>query len=198
MSKGAQTRLAILDHALDLSSEAGLDGLTIGVLAKRMAMSKSGLYAHFDSKQRLQVDVLDRAAARFVDAVIAPALKEARGLPRIERLFALWLQWGQHEFTGGCPFIAAASEFDDRPGPVRDALRGHLHDLLGAIERAATIARDEGHFRADLDVSQFAYEFWATLVAFQHYKRLLGNRDSTDRAALAFSGLLDRSAAASS
>lgn len=193
MSKGEQTRSTILHHALDLASEVGLEAVTFGVLAKRTGLSKSGLYAHFDSKESLQCAVLDSAAARFVDVVVSPALKQPRGIPRLERLFELWLKWGNDELTGGCPLAAAATDFDDRPGPVRDHLVGHIKDLLEMVSRAARIAVDEGHFAADLDTTQFAYEFWGALLAQQHFRRLLADPQADARAERAFRRLLDRS-----
>jgi AcrR family transcriptional regulator len=193
MGKGEATRQAILDQALDLSSEVGLEGLTFGVLAKLTKMSKSGLYAHFDSKESLQCQVLDNAAARFIDAVIAPMLKQPRGLPRIEMMYERWMLWETEEFSGGCPIMAAASDFEDRAGPVRDHLKKHLEDMLGSIARAASIAVEEGHFRPDLDVEQFAYEVWGQLLAYQPYRRLLGRPQARSRAEKAFRGLIDAS-----
>lgn len=193
MGKGANTRHTILNQALDLSSEVGLEGLTFGVLAKLMGMSKSGLYAHFDSKESLQCDVLDTAAARFVDVVLSPALKEPRGLPRVKKLFEMWLKWENEQLTGGCLFVAAATEFDDRPGPVRETLIGHLRDMLGGVARAARIAVEEGHFHPDLDPEQFSFEFWAVLLAHQHYRRLLHFPDARQRANRAFNSLIERS-----
>lgn len=190
MSKGRLTRHWILDTALDLSSELGLDGLTFGVLAKRAGMSKSGLYAHFKSKESLQQDVLAAAAARFIDVVLSPSLKQPRGLPRLETMFSRWLRWAVAEFSGGCLFMAAATEFDDRHGPVQDALKGYLRDMLGAIARAARIAVEEGHVAPSLDVEQFAYEFWGVLLAHQHYQRLLGEQDADARASRAFRSLI--------
>lgn len=173
MSKGEDTRGAILRQALDLSSELGLEGLTVGLLAKRVGMSKSGLYAHFGSKEELQCAVLDAAAAHFVDAVVAPALKEPRGLPRVKALFERWVAWGTEGLSGGCPFVAAAVELDDRPGPVRDRLVAHLRDVLGTIARGAQISVEEGHFREDLDVEQFAFGFWGIVLATHHFARLM-------------------------
>ncbi len=147
MSKGNETRNAILRQALDLSTEVGLEGLSVGVLAKQVGMSKSGLYAHFESKEDLQSQVLDAAAALFVDLVVVPALKKPRGLPRVQALFDRWLDWATREHSGGCPFIAAATEFDDREGPVRETLVSHLRDVTGTIARAAGIGLVEGHFR---------------------------------------------------
>ncbi|MEM9292517.1 MAG: TetR/AcrR family transcriptional regulator [Acidobacteriota bacterium] len=186
MSKGRETRQAILYRAVDLTSQVGLEGLSIGVLAKRAGMSKSGLYAHFGSKEELQREVLDAAADRFVDVVMAPAFREPRGLPRVERLFELWMWWGTQELSGGCPFVAAASDFEDRLGPVRDHLIVHLDDLLKEVAKTAQIAIDEGHFRPDLDVQQFAYEFWALVVVHQHYSKLFGYPRANERARAAF------------
>jgi AcrR family transcriptional regulator len=197
MTKGDDTRGAILERALDLSTQVGLEGLTIGALAKDMGMSKSGLFAHFASKEDLQVQVLDAAAARFVEDVVAPALRAPRGLPRLEVLFAGWLDWATRALTGGCPFVSAATEFDDRAGPVHDRLVIHLQAVFGFIARAAGIAVAEGHCRPDLDLEQFVFEFWAILLSFHHFARLLRRDDARARAGHAFSQLLRRSAASS-
>lgn len=190
MGKAHETRSAILHQALDLASEIGLEGLTIGNLAKRVGMSKSGLYAHFDSKEDLQSQVLDIAAARVAEVVVARALRHPRGLPRVQALFDLWIDWGTREFSGGCPFIAAAAEFDDRGGPVRDRLVAHLNNAFATIGRAAQISIDEGHFRPDLDVDQFAFDFWATVLGYHHYARLLRRGDARLRAQQAFQTIL--------
>lgn len=190
MSKGEDTRRSILQQALDLSSEVGLEGLTFGALAKRVGMSKSGLYAHFASKEDLQCKVLDAAAARFVDLVISRVLKQPRGRARVEALYKLWISWGTVELSGGCPFIAAATEYDDRPGPVRDRVVAHLRDVLGTIARAAAISAEEGHFRADLDVDQFAFEFWSILLGLHLYARLGLSGDARARADRAFANLI--------
>ncbi len=197
MDKGEATRNAILRQALDLSSEVGLEGLTIGMLAKRMGMSKSGLYAHFQSKEEMQSQVLDAAADRFTAAVLSRALKRPRGVPRLRRLFELWLDWISGALSGGCPFVAAATELDDRSGPVRDTLVGHQRGLLDTVAHAARISVQEGHFSADLDVDQFAFELWGILLGYHHYARLIRSDDARSRATGAFEGLLIRSAAAS-
>lgn len=193
MSKGKETRNHILRQALDLSSEVGLEGLTIGALAKRVGMSKSGLYAHFESKEDLQNRVLNAAAERFVDAVLAQAIKRPRGLPRVQALFQRWLEWATEELSGGCPFIAAATEFDDRPGPVRDQLVAHIRDVPKSIARAAQISIEEGHFRDDLDADQFAFEFWGILLAYHNYARLMRRDDARKRASQAFENLIQNS-----
>jgi len=194
VSKGEQTRRAILSDALAEASVRGLDGLTIGSLAKRMGMSKSGLYAHFDSKEALQIRVLEEARDRFVRDVVAPALKEPRGEPRVRSLFDRWIAWERSEaFPGGCPFIAAAAELDDRPGPVRDSLVTSQRDWADTLAGAARIAVSEGHFRRDLDVEQWAYEVWGLVLSYHWYARLLGEEDALSRLTRGFDALLARS-----
>jgi AcrR family transcriptional regulator len=191
-SKGERTRSLIVEEALQQSTEVGLHGLSFGSLAKALGMSKSGLYAHFDGKEQLQTDLLDAAADRFVEVVIRPALAEPRGLPRIETLSQRWIAWGDG-FRGGCPFIAAATELDARDGAVHDRFLEHLRTLLDTIGKVARTAVEVGHFRHDLDCDQFAYEFWANIVAHHHYERMLAVSDAEHRARRAFRGLIDRS-----
>jgi AcrR family transcriptional regulator len=170
VTKGEDTRGAILDRALALASTGGLEGLTIGNLAQAVGLSKSGLFAHFGSKEDLQLAVLRTAVDRFVAEVIAPALREPRGEPRVRALFERWLGWETATYLpGGCPFIAVSNELDDRPGPVRDYLVQSQRDWLDALANAARIAVAEGHFRADLDVDQFAYEVYSAILAFHQF-----------------------------
>ena len=190
MNKGEATRSAILAQALDLSSKVGLEGLTIGALAKQAGMSKSGLYAHFRSKENLQCQVLDAAAARFVKVVFRPALRQPRGLPRIRALFEYWLDWDTNELIGGCPFVSAAAEFDDRPGAVHDRLVRHQRDLFRSLGKAAQLSIDKGHLRKDLDVSQFVFELWGILLSYHYFARLLRHSDARAKAREAFESLM--------
>jgi AcrR family transcriptional regulator len=192
MSKGRQTRQTILKQALELSTEVGLEGLTVGVLARKVGMSKSGLYAHFASKEDLQSQVLDVAAEHFVEVVIVPALKEPRGIPRLQALFERWLDWATENLSGGCPFISAAAEFDDRSGPVRDTLVAHKHNVLETIARAIRICIQEGHISGILDVDQITFEIWGLLLAHHHYARLMHRKDARDRAVQALQRLLEQ------
>lgn len=194
MSKGEETRTAVLDQALNLASEVGLEGLTFGSLAKQAGLSKSGLYAHFGSKEELQCQVLDTAADRFTENVLKNAFSQPRGLPRIQTMFDGWLKWGAEAFPGGCPFIAAAAEFDDRTGPVRDLLVEHMGRMLEMMSRAARFAVDEGHFHPSCDTEQFAYEYWALLLGHHHYHRLLKSDETEMRTRRAFAGLIARAA----
>lgn len=199
MSKGEQTRSTILDTALSEASTVGLGGISIGGLAKKVELSKSGLFAHFGSKEDLQLQILATARDRFVATVIAPALRLPRGEPRVRGLFENWLVWSEAAFLpGGCPFIATANEVDDVPGPLRDFLVQSQRDWLDTLATAARIAVDEGHFRADLDVEQFAYDFYSIALAYHHFHRLLEDPATVERCRSAFESLTERSAAAPS
>jgi AcrR family transcriptional regulator len=190
VSKGEETKAAILERAVDLASRIGLEGLSIGGLAGETGLSKSGLFAHFDSKQNLQLEVLRTSAERFITAVLAPALKKPRGIPRIRALFENWLLWSR-SMPGGCFFIAAANELDDRPGPLREQLVAYQRDWVAALATAARIAVEEGQFRRGLDLSQFAYDFYSILLAYHHFSRLMSDKDSEARARRSFERLLE-------
>jgi AcrR family transcriptional regulator len=191
MSKGEETRAAILDRAFAEASRVGLEGLTIGSLADEVGLSKSGLFAHFDSKETLQLQVLETAADRFIETVVIPALKEPRGEPRLRALFERWMEWETAEFQpGGCIFIATANELDDRPGPVRERLVAYQRDWLETLSTAARVAVDGGHFRADLDAGQFAYDLYAIILAYHHFSRLLHDPAAEERAWSSFEHLL--------
>lgn len=193
MSKGEATRERILDRAVLLAATVGLEGLSLGDLAKATSMSKSGLFAHFDSKEDLQLHVLETARGHFVESVVAPAIREPRGEPRVRALFENWLTWEETRTPGGCPFVAAAHELDDRPGLLRDALFGAQSEWVATIATAAGIAVDEGHFSAELDVEQFAYEMYALFLGFHFYHRLLRDPASANRARASFERLLENS-----
>jgi AcrR family transcriptional regulator len=190
VTKGADTRLSILDEATDLASQVGLAGLTIGSLATRTGLSKSGLFAHFRSKESLQVQVLDRAAERFRDIVVFPALSAPRGEPRLRALFEGWLSWST-ALRGGCVFVAASAEFDDQPGPVRDRLVRDQRDWFETIARVVQTAVTEGHLRPGVDPDQFGQDLYGVLLAFHHVGRLLGDPAAERRARTAFEALLN-------
>ena len=198
-SKGEQTREAILVHALGLATRIGFEGLTIGRLADDLRMSKSGLFAHFRSKEALQLEILRTAGERMIETVVKPALVAPRGEPRVRALFNAWLAWEQSpSLPGGCPFMAASFELDDRPGPVRDFVVQKLRDWLDTMAGAARIAIQEGHFRADLDCEQFAYDCQGVGLAFVHASRLMRDPRARARADCAFESLLNTSRATSS
>jgi len=191
MGKGDDTREAILEQATGLASQVGLHGLTIGSLAAQSRLSKSGLFAHFRSKEGLQLEILRMAGARMVDTVVKPALATPRGEPRVRALFERWLAWEQSpSLPGGCPFMAASFELDDRPGPVRDFVVQNLRDWMDTLAGAARIAVQEGHFRVDLDCEQFAHDCQGIGLAFVHASRLMRDPKARARAASAFDALV--------
>lgn len=188
MSKGDETRLAVLEEAVGLARQVGLSGLTIGSLAERTQLSKSGLFAHFRSKEALQLSVLEHAREDFETAVVRPAIQTPRGEPRLRALFDRWLAWDA--LPGGCPFIAASTEFDDQPGVVRDRVVRDQRDLFDAIVTVFRSGVSEGHFSADADPDQFAQDFYGIILACHHTIRLLGDAQAELRARRAFDALL--------
>jgi AcrR family transcriptional regulator len=191
VAKGEDTRSAVLGQALALASQLGVEGVTIGKLAEHVGMSKSGLFAHFESKENLQVAILDEAVARFVAMVVVPALKRPRGEPRIRALLEHWLRWDKADFMpGGCIFVAAFAELDDRPGPARDRLFAAQRDWLGTLAGAARIAVEEGHFRRDVDPDQIAHELYAQTYGLHFLARLGDAATAEQRARTAYENLL--------
>lgn len=194
MGKGDQTRDQILRAALNQASRLGLEGLSIGGLAREVGMSKSGLFAHFGSKRDLQLAVIDLAAELFIDTVIRPAIREERGEPRIVALFENWTTWTERTAVEGGDVLASTPwEFDDRPGPVRDLLQQTLSELHHTLAKAARIAVNQGHFRADLDPEQFAFELHSILLGFHVLNRLFRQPDAPARARQAFDRLVAQS-----
>ena len=203
MSKGLRTRREIVDRALAMALDVGLESVTLGTLATELELSKSGLFAHFRSKETLQLAVVAEAVERFTSTVVVPALALPRGEPRVVGLFERFLLWvqgvpaeedGAPMFGGNrCIFMALSEEYDDRPGEIRDALVRAQRDWRATIERSARVAMDAGHFRADLDATQFAFEFMGVVMTFKHALKLLDDADAESRARVAFEGLLARS-----
>lgn len=191
MSKGLETRRTILDHATREAARVGLSGLTIGSLASGLGLSKSGVFAHFSSKEALEAAVIDYAAERFTDEVIRPALRTARGEGRVRALFDGWIEWFARESDGrGCVFVGAASELDDRPGLARDRLVAQQQDWLEFLASVAVVAVKEGQFRADLDPLQFAYEAMGVMFGLHHAHRLLEDPLAHTRARTALERLI--------
>lgn len=195
ISKGEQTRTAILDEALKVASRLGLEGLTIGTLADATGMSKSGLFAHFGSREGLQLAVLEHAAQRYGEQVLMPVLRIERGLPRLRAMFERWLDWAiASGLPGGCIMIAAAAEYDDRPGPIRDAVIANQHRGDAVIQKAVRLAIEEGHLREDTDPEQIAFELLGIVLATHNHRRLLGDKEARKRALVAFEQLVARHA----
>ena len=189
--KGDLTRAAILDNALGIARRDGIEGLTIGGLAEQMRMSKSGVFAHFGSREELQLAVIDEYGRRFVDEVLRPAVKKPRGLPRLRALLDNWLRVIAREVEQGCLMISGSVEYDDRPGPLRDAMVTMIGAWNAELTRAIEAARDAGHLRADVDARQVGFEIHGALLAFHQSARLLRASDSARRARTALARLLE-------
>lgn len=189
--KGRQTHAAILDAALGLASRSGLEGLSIGTLADVMHMSKSGVFAHFGSREELQICVIREYHQRFEAEVFVPAMSAARGLPRLTVLFDRWVRRVSVEVDAGCIYISGAVEFDDRPGPVRDALAQMVLAWHQALHRAILQAVDLGQLRADTDPLQLLFETHGLILSLHHDARFLRSAGAVDRARRGFARLID-------
>ena len=189
-TKGATTREVILARSYALACVNGLEGLTIGGLAEQVGMSKSGVFAHFGSREDLQLATLDYGGELFIRDVLLPALKEKRGLARLRAIFANWSEWVRHEDDGGCLFLAAASEYDDRPGPIRDRVIQQEADWREQLARAVQLAVDTGELAADTDPVQMAFEIYAIALAVHHDAGLTGYDDAAARGFRAFERLI--------
>jgi len=189
--KGDLTRAAILEAALAIARRYGMEGLTIGLLAERLGMSKSGVFAHFGSREDLQLAVLHEYAARFVDRVLRPAVRSARGLPRLRAIIDRWLAMLAEEIEAGCILIGGASEYDDRPGPLRDTLAAIVASWKAELVRALEQAKACGHLRQDIDGDQMVFEIYGLMLMLHQDARLLHGKDSLRRARCGLQRLID-------
>ena len=195
-TKGERTRATILDQALRIVSRAGLDGLTIGTLAEATGLSKSGLFAHFGSREELLLAVLAHGQDEFTAVVFKPAMDHPRGIPRLRAMFVNWLDWTESaELPGGCPMIGGATEFDDKPGPIRDMLAAGQRTWIETLKRGVRQGIEEGQLIADTDPEQIAFEMLGIVLASHNHRRLLGDKETRKRALTAFAELISRHAA---
>jgi AcrR family transcriptional regulator len=190
LQKGQQTKQLIIDAALGLAEQIGLEGLSIGALAEVTHMSKSGVFAHFGSREELQLSVVREYHQRFSDEVFFPALEAARGLPRLRALFANWMTRVAVELQSGCIFISGAVAFDDRPGPVRDALASSVQTWLNALYRAVIQAREEGHLATHADAQQMGFEIHGLILSLHYEARFLKNPGAIELANTGFENIL--------
>lgn len=190
LRKGELTRAAILEKALESASRDGLEGLTIGLLAEQMQMSKSGVFAHFGSREDLQIAVLKLYHHLFEQEVFYPSMKETRGLPRLRSMFNLWLNRVTREIDSGCIYISGATEYDDRLGLVRDELVAMVNAWQGALRRATVQAIEQGHLQSGLDPEQIVYEMYGLVVALHHDARFLKKSGSVQRAERGFERMI--------
>lgn len=193
MGKGEQTRQLIVDRALTMAQRLGLEQVTLGALADELALSKSGLFAHFKSKEQLQLEVVKEVVERFTRIVILPALTKERGSPRVQQLFEGYVEWMRAPASStqsGCILMAMSYEYDDRPGPVRDALVKAQHDWIDSVARVAKSGVGAGEFRADLDPKLFAFELDGILQSFHRALKLLQDERAETMARKALARLL--------
>lgn len=190
--KGQQTKAAIVEAALGLASQIGLEGLSIGALAEIAGMSKSGVFAHFGSREELQISVIREYHTRFEADVFYSAMQKPRGLPRLQALFDNWMVQTSAEIDSGCIYISGAVEFDDRSGPVRDALASSVASWQTALRRAVELAQVEGQLSTQSDAHQIAFEIHGLILALHYEARFLRNPSATDRARRGFAHILDR------
>ena len=182
-ARGERTHQTILEVAVDVASAEGLEGLTIGRLASALSMSKSGLFAHFGSKEELQLATVEAAREIFIREVVRPAFEAERGLRRLWNLCDVWLGYVEGEvFRGGCFFAAAAAEFDSRPGPVRDRVAEIMREWLATLRRAVAEARAGGQLNEDADPAQLAFELNALEMGANWAYQLHGDRQAFARA----------------
>lgn len=191
LRKGEQTHAAILDAALTMASREGLEGLTIGSLADTMHMSKSGVFAHFGSREDLQIAVVKLYHEQFEQEIFHPAMKEPRGLPRLRVLFAGWVRRVTLEIASGCIYISGAVEYDDRPGAVREQLASMVRTWQGSLRRCVRQAIDEGHLRADTDPDQMVFEMYGLVLALHHDARFIERPGSVQHAQTGFERLIE-------
>jgi AcrR family transcriptional regulator len=189
--KGHHTRQVILDAALSMAAHSGLEGLSIGTLADMTGMSKSGVFAHFGSREELQISVIREYHRRFEDEVFFPAIKAPRGLARLRALFDLWIKRVSVEVDSGCIYISGAVEFDDRPGPVRDALADMVASWQQALDRSIKQSIEEGQLRPDTDSMQLLFEIHGMVLSLHHDARFLRLPGAMDRARRAFDRLIN-------
>jgi len=191
MRKGETTKQTILETGIHMASELGLEGVSIGALAKVLGMSKSGLFAHFQSKENLQIEILRYAGQVFSENVLVPTLRIRAGIPRIRALVENWIDWSS-KISGGCIFVTASTDLSERPGKVRDFLLDQQTQWLHSLRRLAQSAVKAGDFREDTDTEQFAFELYSLLLGFHLYNRLLQNGETKKREEASLKKLLEQ------
>jgi AcrR family transcriptional regulator len=175
-ARGERRRRAILDVAMDLASTRGLEGLSVGLLASKLRMSKSGLFAHFGSMQGLQLAVVESAREVFVETVVRPALQAPRGLPRLWALVDAWLAYAERKvFRGGCFFASVSIEYDNRPGPIRDRIAAIMREWMDALRLAIEKAIAEGHLTRATRADLLAFELHALSMEANWAFQLFGD-----------------------
>jgi len=192
-TKGEETRAQILAAAVEQASSAGFESLTIGSLAERTGLSKSGLFAHFGSRLELQIAALDEASRRFTEQVFLPAMKAPRGLKRLQALFDNWFMWPRRaNLPGGCPIDAATREYDHRPGPMREAVLDRQRLLERELGKTIRMAMETGELAADTDPPEVAFALMGIILAYYRAQATVGDEEAERRARAAFQRLISQ------
>lgn len=197
VSKGEETRSAILRAALKQASTEGFEAITIGSLAEKTGMSKSGLFAHFGSKEELQIATLDEAIRRFNEVTTLPALLVPRGLKRLTTMCDNWIMWTTRCDLAGCPMMTAITEFDDKPGAVRDVLLQHMQRMQDSLVKSIQMTIDTGEFAVNTDPEQMAFELFGILASCYRARNLFRDNQANARAKKAFDRLFASALASS-
>lgn len=190
--KGEQTRAAILDVALEVAARDGLEGVTIGILADRLSMSKSGVFSHFGSREELLIATLKEYEVRFLTDILKPAVTEPRGLSRLKAILGNWFTRLGHENEQGCLYISGGVEYDDRPGPVRDELVGMIEGWEKELERAIRQSIETGELREDTPVDLVIFELYGLALGFHHSARLMARNNGSDMIRQVFERILNQ------
>ncbi len=195
MAKGNTTKHHILDTAIKIASVHGIQGITIGELAKATGMSKSGLFAHFEKKDNLQLEILKLASENFIETVLVPAFDKPKGEARLFSMFENWMGYLNDDsaLPGGSIFISASFELDDRPGELHDYVKKSQKELIGNIEKAARLAVEVGDFKKNLDTAEFAKKLYSYVLGYHHFKRMLKDEDANEFIRKAFCELIEES-----
>lgn len=196
MSKGSDTRASIVEEAFKQATMVGLEGLSLGPLAESLHMSKSGLFAHFKSKEALQLEIVETAVERFKDEVVSPSKRQADPAAELETFFTRWLTWIKStDDYGGCCFMTMAQEYDDRPGIIRDRVSQSQKDLRRHLSNIVQRGMKEERFRSTTDPDQWAFELHGVALSYQFAANLLDDPKARKRALLGMRRLLDEIAA---
>ncbi|MGK0367148.1 MAG: AcrR family transcriptional regulator [Thermoproteota archaeon] len=191
MEKGFDTKYTILKTALKQVRKLGFEAISIGNLAKEVGMSKSGLFAHFKSKETLSLMVLDHSVVEFTNEVFRPGFKKKRGLPRLNAFLNNWMTFMADEVEGGCALLSAAIEYDDRPGKIKDRVALHLKALLRFLEKACMLTVEAGEFKKDTDCKLLAFQIHSIVLGFHIHQRTLGSAHTIKMAKTSLKQLID-------
>lgn len=178
MSKTLEKRLTILDTALSLVRQIGFESVSIASLASEVGMSKSGLFAHFNSKEKMHLMILDHAAESFSEEIFKKAISTSRGVPRLRAIIKNWIKWYKTGEGGTCPFIAASVEYDSKKGPVKNRIKSHMRQLISSLSYTAQVCIEEGHFKKETNTDLFAYELYSLIVGHLVYLRTMESKSA--------------------